>query len=68
MRGGGDADHELGLGDRARDALDQLGWLLDDPAASVLMSKPVRTVRPETTIAELTELMTVHDYNGFPER
>jgi CBS domain-containing protein len=23
-------------------------------------------VRPETTIDELTELMTVYDYNGFP--
>jgi CBS domain-containing protein len=33
---------------------------------SALMSKPVRTVKPETTIEELTELMTVYDYNGFP--
>jgi CBS domain-containing protein len=30
------------------------------------MSKPARTVRPETTIGELTELTTVFDYNGFP--
>jgi tRNA nucleotidyltransferase (CCA-adding enzyme) len=39
---------------------------IGDIAVGVLMSKPVRTVRPETTIEELTELMTVYDYNGFP--
>ena len=31
-----------------------------------LMSKPARTLTPRTTIEELTELMTVYDYNGFP--
>lgn len=31
-----------------------------------LMSTPVVTVTPETTIEELTELMQLHDYNGFP--
>jgi CBS domain-containing protein len=39
---------------------------ISDVTVSALMSKPVRTVRPETTIDELTELMTVYDYNGFP--
>ena len=33
---------------------------------SELMSKPVVTVKPETTIEELTELMQLHDYNGIP--
>ncbi len=31
-----------------------------------LMSQPARAVTPETSIEELTELMTVYDYNGFP--
>ncbi len=31
-----------------------------------LMSQPVRTVKADTSIEELTELMTVYDYNGFP--
>lgn len=31
-----------------------------------LMSKPVVTVRPETSIDELTRLMQEHDYNAFP--
>jgi CBS-domain-containing membrane protein len=31
-----------------------------------LMSSPLVTVRPETPIAELTELMARCDYNGFP--
>lgn len=39
---------------------------IGDVAVSTLMSAPVRTVTPETTIDELTELMTVYDYNGFP--
>ena len=39
---------------------------IGDVTVGALMSKPVRTVTPETTIEELTELMTVYDYNGFP--
>ena len=39
---------------------------IGDATVEALMSKPVRTVTPATTIAELTELMTVYDYNGFP--
>lgn len=39
---------------------------ISDVTVGALMSKPVRTVMPETTIEELTELMTVFDYNGFP--
>jgi CBS domain-containing protein len=39
---------------------------IGDVTVSALMSKPARTVKPETTIEELTELMTVFDYNGFP--
>jgi tRNA nucleotidyltransferase (CCA-adding enzyme) len=39
---------------------------IGDVTVAALMSKPARTVRPETTIEELTELMTVYDYNGFP--
>lgn len=31
-----------------------------------LMSKPVVTVTPETTIDQLTELMATHDYDAFP--
>ena len=31
-----------------------------------LMSAPALTVKPETTIEELTRLMTEHEYNGFP--
>ena len=31
-----------------------------------LMSTTVVTVTPETSIETLTELMTEHDYNGFP--
>jgi CBS domain-containing protein len=31
-----------------------------------LMSKPVVTVTPETSVEELTRLMDVHDYNAFP--
>jgi CBS domain-containing protein len=31
-----------------------------------LMSKPVVTVRPETSVAELSRLMQEHDYNAFP--
>jgi CBS-domain-containing membrane protein len=31
-----------------------------------LMSKPVVTVRPETSIDELTRLMREHAYNAFP--
>ena len=39
---------------------------IGDVTVGAFMSKPVRTVRPETTLEELTELMTVYDYNGFP--
>lgn len=39
---------------------------IGDVAVGALMSKPVRTVRAQTTVEELTELMTVYDYNGFP--
>jgi tRNA nucleotidyltransferase (CCA-adding enzyme) len=39
---------------------------IGDVIVAALMSKPARTVKPETTIEELTELMTVYDYNGFP--
>ena len=35
-------------------------------AVGDLMSTPVVTVTPETSIEALTELMTRHDYNGFP--
>jgi CBS domain-containing protein len=31
-----------------------------------LMSKPVVTVRPETSIEELSRLLQAHDYNAFP--
>lgn len=37
-----------------------------DVNVAALMSKPARTLTPQTTIEELTELMTVYDYNGFP--
>lgn len=39
---------------------------IGEVTVGALMSKAVRTVTPETTIEELTELMTVYDYNGFP--
>ena len=39
---------------------------IGDVVVSDLMSKPARSVKPQTTIRELTELMTVYDYNGFP--
>lgn len=39
---------------------------IGDVTVGELMSKSPRTVRPETSIEELTELMTVFDYNGFP--
>jgi CBS domain-containing protein len=39
---------------------------IGDITVGALMSKPVRTVSPATTIEELTELMTIYDYNGFP--
>lgn len=35
-------------------------------AVGDLMSAPVVTVTPETSIGTLTELMTKHDYNAFP--
>jgi tRNA nucleotidyltransferase (CCA-adding enzyme) len=35
-------------------------------AVGDLMSAPVVTVTPETSVEALTELMTKHDYNGFP--
>jgi CBS-domain-containing membrane protein len=39
---------------------------IGDVVVAALMSKPARSVKPQTTIQELTELMTVYDYNGFP--
>jgi tRNA nucleotidyltransferase (CCA-adding enzyme) len=39
---------------------------IGDVIVATLMSKPARTLTPHTTIEELTELMTVYDYNGFP--
>jgi CBS domain-containing protein len=39
---------------------------IGDVTVGALMSKPVRTVTPATTIDELTELMTLYDFNGFP--
>jgi CBS-domain-containing membrane protein len=39
---------------------------IGDVIVAALMSKPARSVKPQTTIEELTELMTVYDYNGFP--
>lgn len=35
-------------------------------AVEELMAAPVVTVTPATTLQALTELMKVHDYNGFP--
>jgi CBS domain-containing protein len=37
-----------------------------DITVGELMSKPVVTVTPETTIAALTALMGAHDFNAFP--
>jgi len=39
--------------------------VLDIPVGD-LMSAPAVTVRPETSIDELTRLMAEHDYNAFP--
>ena len=39
---------------------------IGDVTVAALMSKPARTLQPQTTITELTELMTMYDYNGFP--
>jgi CBS domain-containing protein len=39
--------------------------IMDIPVGD-LMSTTVVTVTPETSIETLTELMTKHDYNGFP--
>jgi CBS domain-containing protein len=39
---------------------------IGDVTVGALMSKPARTVTPATTTDELTELMTLYDYNGFP--
>ncbi|HLC42668.1 MAG TPA: CBS domain-containing protein [Methylomirabilota bacterium] len=39
--------------------------ILDIPVGE-LMSKPVVTVTPETSIEALTELMVAHPYNAFP--
>jgi tRNA nucleotidyltransferase (CCA-adding enzyme) len=39
---------------------------IGDVVVAALMSKPARSVKPQTTIQELTELMAVYDYNGFP--
>jgi tRNA nucleotidyltransferase (CCA-adding enzyme) len=37
-----------------------------DVTVGELMSKPVVTVTPETTIASLRKLMAGHDFNAFP--
>jgi CBS domain-containing protein len=37
-----------------------------DITVGELMSKPVVTVKPETTIEALAALMTAHDFNAFP--
>ena len=37
-----------------------------DITVGELMSKPAVTVTPETTIKELTDLMTTFEYNAFP--
>jgi len=37
-----------------------------DVTVGELMSKPVVTVTPETSIADLTRLIAEHDYNAFP--
>ena len=39
---------------------------IGDITLGTLMSKPVRTVKADMGVDELTELMTVYDYNGFP--
>src|SRR5262249_18811705 len=39
--------------------------ILDIPVGD-LMSTTVVTVTPETSVEALTDLMTQHDYNGFP--
>ncbi len=39
---------------------------ISDVTVAALMSKPARTLQPQTTIEELTELMTMYNYNGFP--
>jgi CBS domain-containing protein len=39
---------------------------IGDVTVGALMSKPARTVTPETTIDELTELTMAYEYNGFP--
>ena len=39
---------------------------ISDVTVAALMSKPARTLQPQTTIEELTELMTMYDYNGLP--
>ncbi len=37
-----------------------------DVSVGELMSSPAMTVRPETSIEALADLMASHDYNGFP--
>lgn len=39
---------------------------ITDIAVGELMSKPVVTVTPETSIEALVKLMAAHEYNGFP--
>lgn len=39
--------------------------ILDIPVGQ-LMSKPAVTVKPETSIEALTEVMTTFSYNAFP--
>jgi len=42
------------------------GREISDVTVGELMSTSPRTVMPDTSIEELTELMTAFDYNGFP--
>lgn len=37
-----------------------------DVSVESLMSSPVVTVKPDTSVEAVTELMTTYDYNGFP--
>ncbi len=50
--------HNLSGGDAVKE-------ILNIPVGD-LMSKPVVTVTPETSMEDLTRLMAAHDYNGFP--
>jgi CBS domain-containing protein len=37
-----------------------------DVTVGALMTRPAVTVRPDTSIAAMTSLMTAHPFNGFP--